>query len=93
MAASSSSASQSDAHNEDAHNEDDVLLRPTHDPASRTGGDLGGDGVFNRSKANLEVCALAEKIASAQQPEITTMKDQLEAINPAEMPHEMGMPG
>ncbi|HPX36661.1 MAG TPA: DUF305 domain-containing protein [Mycobacterium sp.] len=89
----SSSASQSDAHNEDAHNEDDVLFAQLMIPHHEQAVTLAAM-VPDRS-ANPEVRALAEKIASAQQPEITTMKDQLKrwGINPAEMPHESGHAG
>jgi len=84
----SSSASQSDA-----HNEDDVLFAQLMIPHHEQAVTLAAM-VPDRS-ANPEVRALAEKIARAQQPEITTMKDQLKrwGINPADMPHESGHAG
>ena len=45
--------------------------------------------------ANPAVRKLAAQISAAQQPELTTMRDQLRGwgINPAEMPHESGHAG
>ena len=76
-----------------AHNTDDVLFAqlmiPHHEQAV-----VLAAMVPDRS-TNTDVRALAAKISAAQQPEITTMRDQLKAwgINPAEMPHESGHAG
>lgn len=76
-----------------AHNEDDVLFAqlmiPHHEQAV-----VLAAMVPDRS-VNAAVRTLAAQIASAQQPEIATMKDQLKGwgIDPAEMPHESGHAG
>lgn len=75
------------------HNEDDVLFAqlmiPHHQQAVVLAGMVPG-----RSD-DPEVRALAEKIAAAQQPEITAMKGLLGqwGIKPDEMPHESGHAG
>lgn len=65
------------------------LMIPHHQQAVEL-----ADMVPDRS-VNAEVIGLAAKIASAQQPEIDTMKAQLKqwGINPSEMRHESGHAG
>lgn len=76
-----------------AHNEDDVLFAQMMIPHHQQAVLLAG--MVPERSANPQVRALAQKISAAQQPEITTMKAQLEqwGINPAEMPHESGHAG
>lgn len=76
-----------------AHNEDDVLFAqmmiPHHEQAVML------SGMVPDRSTNPAVLDLAAKISAAQQPEITTMKDQLKqwGIDPAQMRHESGHAG
>jgi uncharacterized protein (DUF305 family) len=89
----SSAASVAGGAQSTAHNEDDVLFAQMMIPHHQQAVVLAAM-VPDRS-ANPAVRALAQQIAAEQQPEITTMKAQLQqwGINPAEMPHESGHAG